>query len=60
MKVKLLEARAAATGAQNVGDEVEVSADEAKRLIAAGKAMPVRAAKPETATKKKTAEKASE
>lgn len=44
MKVELLVPRATATGSENRGDVVEVSADEAKRMIEAGQAMPVRAA----------------
>lgn len=56
MKVELLVSR---TGGQNRGDEIEVSADEGKRMIEKGHAMPVRSKKPETATKKKKAEKAS-
>lgn len=59
MKVILLQARAAATGPQNVGDEVEVSDAEAKRLIEGGTARPARAAKaPEKAVKRAKAEKA--
>ncbi len=60
MKIELLTARAAAGGSQNRGDVVEVSDAEAKRLIEAGQAVPVRsAAKPETAIPKRKAEKAS-
>ena len=59
MKVKLLIARASADGAQNRGDEVEVSADEAKRMIEAGQAEPVRSAKPEKAVSRAKPEKAS-
>lgn len=59
MKVELLTARAAADGSQNRGDVIDVSDAEAKRLIEAGQAVPVRsAAKPETATPKRKAEKA--
>lgn len=59
MKVILLQARAAAVGPQNVGDEIEVSDAEAKRLIEAGTAKPVRAAKSaEKAVKRPAAEKA--
>jgi hypothetical protein len=46
MKIKLLVARASATGAQNRGDEIEVSSDEAKRMIEAGQAEPIRQSKP--------------
>ena len=42
MKVKLLVARATAGDPQNRGDIVEVSADEAVRMIEAGQAEPVR------------------
>lgn len=42
MKVKLLVSRSGADGAYNVGDEIEVSGDEAKRMIEAGQAAPVR------------------
>lgn len=59
MKVRLLEARASADGAQNVGDEVEVTADEAKRMIEAGTAAPVRDVKPEKAVSRAKPEKAS-
>lgn len=54
MKVILLEPRAAATGAQNPGDQIEVSDAEAKRLIESGTARPIRAtskSKPEKAVK---------
>lgn len=61
MKIELLTARASAGGSQNRGDVIDVSEDEAKRLIEAGHALPVRsAAKPETATPKRKAERASE
>ena len=54
MQVELLIARATATGAQNRGDIVTVSTDEAKRMIEAGQAKPVRGnEKPETATPQK-------
>lgn len=59
MKVKLIEPRATATGAQNRGDEVEVSAKEGARMIAAGQAIAVRGGqKKQTAAKKPTKEKA--
>lgn len=48
VKVELLIARASADGAQLRGDVVDVSSDEAKRLIEAGDARPVAGtAKPE-------------
>lgn len=59
MKVRLLQARASAMGAQNVGDEVEVSDAEAKRMIEAGTAAPVRDVKPEKAVSRAKPEKAS-
>lgn len=59
MKVRLLQARASAMGAQNVGDEVEVSDAEAKRMIEAGTAVPVREVKPEKAVSRAKPEKAS-
>lgn len=60
MKIELLTARASAGGAQNRGDVIEVSEAEAARLIEAGQAIPVRSSgKPETATPKRKAEKAS-
>lgn len=59
MKVKLLIARASADGAQNRGDEIEVSAEEAKRMIEAGQAEPVRDVKPEKAVSRGKPEKAS-
>lgn len=42
MKIKLLVSRSGVDGAQNVGDEIEVSNDEAKRMIEAGQAEPLR------------------
>lgn len=42
MKIKLLVARSGVDGAQNRGDEIEVSADEAARMINAGQAEPLR------------------
>lgn len=60
MQVKLLVARAAATGAENRGDVIDVSDGEAIRMIEAGQAEPVRAAQaPEKAMKRGKAEKAS-
>lgn len=58
MKVKLLVSRSGAMGAQNVGEEVEVSADEAKRMVAAGQAVLLRGIKPEKAVKRAKAERA--
>lgn len=55
VKVKLLVAR---TGGKNAGDEVEVTADEAKRMVDKGQAVLVRRMQPEKSVKKRTAEKA--
>lgn len=52
MLVKLLVARAAATGSQNRGEVVEVNNGEAARMIEAGQAEPVREGKaPEKAVR---------
>lgn len=58
MKVKLLVARAGLQGAQNVGEEIDVSADEAKRMVDAGQAELVRVRAAEKAVKRRKAEKA--
>lgn len=58
MKVKLLVPRATATGAENRGDIVDVSADEAARMIESGTAELVRAVKAEKAVSKRRSEKA--
>lgn len=49
MKIKLLVSRSGADGAFAPGDEIEVSDAEAKRMIEAGQAAPVRGAAPERA-----------
>ena len=59
MKVKLLVSRSGPAGAQNVGDEIDVSDDEGKRMIEAGQCQPVRGATPEKAVKRSPSEKAS-
>lgn len=46
MRVKLLISRSGPAGAQDVGDEIEVSSNEGQRLIDAGKAQPVSFKKP--------------
>lgn len=52
MKVELLQPRASALGPQNAGDQIEVSDAEAKRMIEAGTARPVRSQKaPEKAVR---------
>lgn len=58
MKVKLNVSRSGADGAYSAGDEIEVSADEGARMIAAGQADAVRGAAKETAVSKRKAEKA--
>lgn len=59
MKIKLLIGRAGFGFAQNVGEIVEVGADEALRMIEAGQAEPLTAdVRKETATKKTAATKA--
>jgi hypothetical protein len=58
MKIKLLTARATATGAQNRGAVVDVTDAEAVRMIEAGQAEPVRRDAPEKAVKPVRAEKA--
>lgn len=58
MKVKLLISRGGAGFTQNAGDEVEVSEDEAKRMIEAGQAVPIAESKTETAVSKKQTQKA--
>ena len=45
MKVKLLVSRSGPNGTQNAGDEVNVNADEGKRMIAADQAVLVRSSK---------------
>jgi hypothetical protein len=49
MKVKLLVSRAGSAGAQNRGDVIDVSTDEAARMIEAGQAEPMRDSAPERA-----------
>ena len=51
MKIKLLVARAGVGFSQNRGDEIDVNADEAQRMIDAGQAELVRAAPVERAAK---------
>lgn len=58
MKVELLVARAGLDFSQSAGDVVEVSDDEAKRMIEAGQAKPVRGVAPEKAVGKKKFERA--
>lgn len=59
VKVKLLVSRAGLTFSQNAGDVVEVDADEAQRMVAAGQAELMREGpKPEKATRRSAPEKA--
>ena len=58
MQVKLIVSRATATGAENRGDIVEVSADEGQRMIDAGQAEILRSNTPEKAVKRTKSEKA--
>ena len=60
MQVKLLVARATATGSENCGDIIEVSNAEAARMIEAEQAEAVRISKaPEKAVKRSKREQAS-
>lgn len=56
MKIKLLVSRAGVDFAQSAGDEVEVSDAEARRMIEAGQAAPVRGKGKEKAVPKQSAE----
>lgn len=58
MKVKLLTARATATGSENRGDVIDVDDAEGQRMIDAGQAEIVRSVKPEKATPRAKPEKA--
>ena len=58
MKIKLLQSRAGINFSQNVDDEIDVDDDEAKRMIEAGQAVPVRSKQPEKAVRSKKSEKA--
>lgn len=58
MKVKLLTSRAGPGVSQVAGEEIDVSADEAQRMIDAGQAELVRSNAPERATKARRGEKA--
>ncbi|MGN6549752.1 MAG: hypothetical protein ACTHJ3_07655 [Pararhizobium sp.] len=57
MKIKLLVSRSGPAGAFNAGDEIDVSADEATRMIAAEQAVPVSEQKMEKAVKRPAPEK---
>lgn len=58
MKLRLLVSRADARTAYAPGDEIDVPAAEARRMIDAGQAVPVRAGKAERAIATPAAEKA--
>lgn len=58
VKVKLKVSRSGVDGAFNVGDEIDVSADEAQRMVDAEQADLVRGPKKEKAAPKKKAERA--
>lgn len=58
VKVILKVSRAGPAGAFNAGDEIDVGADEAQRMVDAGQADLVRAVKKEKATRKPKAERA--
>lgn len=58
MKVKLLVARCGVDFSQSPGDIVDVSSDEAARMIEAGQAEAMRQEAKETATKSNKSEKA--
>lgn len=58
MKVKLLVSRSGVDGAQNAGDEIDVSDAEGARMISAGQAEPVRTVRKEKAVRRARTEKA--
>lgn len=58
MRIRMLVSRAGVGFANSAGDEIEVSADEASRMIAAGQAEPVREAVIERAVPKRRDERA--
>jgi len=58
MKIKLLTARAGASGAQDRGDVIEVTPEEAQRMVEAGQAEMIRSATPEKAVRRPKSEKA--
>ena len=62
MKIALLVPRCGPDGPQNIGDEIEVTAEEAPRMFDAQppQAAPVRSGKRETATRKVKGEKAAQ
>lgn len=58
MQVELLVSRAGPRGANQAGERIEVAPDEARRMIAAGQAVPVRTRKTEQAVRDTVPEKA--
>ncbi len=60
MKVKLLVSRSGPDGAQNAGDEIDVSGEEAKRMVGAGQAELIRSKKVEKAVASPKVEKAAD
>ena len=58
MKLKLLTPRSGLTGAQNMGDIIDVDDAEGKRMIAAGQAVEAKAPVAEKAVKAAKAERA--
>lgn len=58
MKVRLLVPRASNEGAQNIGDVIEVSAEESASMIGAGQAEILRENPPERAVSARKSEKA--
>lgn len=58
MKIKLIISRVGADFVQNAGDVIEVSVEEAQRIIDAGQAELVREKKPEKAVSVRKFEKA--
>lgn len=58
MRVELLVDRAGPMGVQSAGDRIDVPDDEARRMIEAGQAAPVRAVAPERAVRQPRAERA--
>jgi hypothetical protein len=58
MKIKMLTSMSGPTLQRNHGDEIEVPDAEAKRLIEAGFAAPVRSEQRETTSQQATTEKA--
>lgn len=58
MLIELLVSRATIMGLQDIGDEIDVPDDEARRMIKADQAVPVRRKKSETTTRRTRSERA--